>query len=403
MALVIDSTTTPKIEGTNHVPFTEGFGAEVADALQKVDNIKQNAEAITSYSGRNDIQPLSITHRKLGISQDTVIKLSIVIPIKDERDNVIPLYTELSHVIDSLDYPKNATEIIFVDDGSTDGSTPIMQALAACDPVVQLIIFRRNYGQTAALSAGFRFARGEIIITLDGDLQNDPADIPRLLAKMAEGYDLVSGWRRNRQDKMLSRRLPSIVANRLINKLIEGTNVQLHDFGCTLKAYKKGIVKNIRLYGEMHRFIPVFAAWLGVNVTEIEVHHRPRVNGVAKYNLSRVTRVIFDLIVVRFFADYLTRPIQFFGKIAKKLTTWGLIGLGGVGVLSYLNWLPFSLDTIFLSTALLLMGALQIVLVGLLGEILVRSYFEGQDKDPYVIKDIISNSEEDKPCAESLA
>ncbi|KPA12073.1 glycosyl transferase family 2, partial [Candidatus Magnetomorum sp. HK-1] len=186
---------------------------------------------------------------------------------------------------------------------------------------VKVIQFRRNYGQTAAISAGFKYCSGSVVITIDGDLQNDPDDIPKLLEKMAEGYDLVSGWRKNRKDKLLSRKIPSLIANKIINKLIAGTGVKLNDYGCTLKAYKRGIVKNINLYGEMHRFIPVFAAWLGVNITEIPVNHRKRIKGEAKYNLSRVSRVIFDLVLVRFYSDYLTRPIKFFGKIAKLLST----------------------------------------------------------------------------------
>jgi len=211
--------------------------------------------------------------------------------------------------------PQDTEElIIFIDDGSTDTSLQKLTEISNTDERVKIIQFRKNYGQTAALSAGFKYAHGNVIITMDGDLQNDPADIPLLLEKMAEGYDLVNGWRKNRQDKNLSRKIPSKIANMIINKLIEGTKIQLHDFGCTLKAYKRGITKNIHLYGEMHRFIPVFAAWLGVKVAEIPVHHHPRIHGNAKYNLSRVPRVILDLLVVRFFSDSLTRPIQFFGK-----------------------------------------------------------------------------------------
>ncbi len=321
----------------------------------------------------------------------TKVGLSVVVPVFNEQDNVPVLYGELLETLKSL---KQEFEIIFVDDGSTDKSKDTLAAIAAKDMRVKVILFRRNYGQTAALSAGFKYARGDVVVTLDADLQNDPADIPKLLAKMAEGYDLVNGWRKDRQDKMMSRKIPSMIANRIINKLIEGTNVQLRDFGCTLKAYKKGIVKNIHLYGEMHRFIPVFAAWIGVKVAEIPVHHRPRIHGTPKYNLSRVSRVIFDLIVVRFFSDYMTRPIQFFGKIAKRIFTWGILIIVVLSTLGLLKILPISLNTILLLIALLLFSALQMLTMGLIGELMIRFYFEVQHKDYYVVESISNDSEQ---------
>lgn len=316
------------------------------------------------------------------------IGLSIVIPILNEKENIPLLHEELSAVLKNL---KESYEVVFINDGSTDGSGEVLEELAAKDENVRVIQFRRNYGQTASMNAGFKYARGSVVITLDGDLQNDPADIPRLLEKMAEGYDLVSGWRKNRQDKWLTRKIPSILANWIINKLIEGTGVQLHDFGCTLKAYKRGIIKNVQLYGEMHRFIPVFAAWLGVKIAEIPVNHRPRKYGSAKYNLSRVSRVVFDLIVVRFFSDYVTRPIQFFGKIAKKVAGIGLTGIAVLSCLSFFAHLPVSLNTLILLTAILFFACLQILFAGLLGEIMIRSYFEGQKKDYYVVERIIND------------
>jgi glycosyltransferase involved in cell wall biosynthesis/Tfp pilus assembly protein PilF len=315
------------------------------------------------------------------------IDLSIVIPIYNEAENVPILHEKLSAVLIPLN---RKYEIVFVDDGSTDEGRRIMADLALTDPTVRVIRFRRNYGQTAALSAGFKYAHGKVIITLDGDLQNDPADIPRLLEKMAEGYDLVNGWRKNRQDKAFTRRFPSWVANRIINKLIEGTGIQLNDFGCTLKAYKRGIVKNIRLYGEMHRFIPVFAAWLGVRVAEIPVNHHPRIHGYAKYNLSRVSRVIFDLLVVRFFSDYMTRPIQFFGKIAKKMATWGFSLLALTGLVKCFVHIPVSVDALLVLGTILGMSCGQIVIMGLLGEIMIRHYFEGQGKDNFIVEKVIT-------------
>jgi glycosyltransferase involved in cell wall biosynthesis/Flp pilus assembly protein TadD len=319
------------------------------------------------------------------------IGLSIVVPVFNEEENIPVLYDELTATLKTL---KQNYEIIFIDDGSVDRSREALADIAHRDKRVKVIVFRRNYGQTAALGAGFKYAQGEVVITLDADLQNDPADIPRLLQKMAEGYDLVNGWRKERQDKLWTRKIPSMIANRIINKLIEGTSVQLRDFGCTLKAYKKGIVKNIHLYGEMHRFIPVFAAWIGVKVTEMPVNHRPRLHGKAKYNLSRVSRVVFDLIVVRFFSDYMTRPIQFFGKIARKMSGYGSIVIVLLSLSGLLKILPVSLNTVLLLTALLFFSALQMLTMGLIGELMIRFYFEVQHKDYYVVESIMNDPEQ---------
>jgi glycosyltransferase involved in cell wall biosynthesis/Flp pilus assembly protein TadD len=371
---------------------------EIAELSKVIVSAKVSAESIVTapkkelrFSDQSfQIAPMQIIEKfGAGISADN-IGLSIVVPIYNEEDNIPILYKELNDVLKTL---KQEYEIILVDDGSKDKSREVMTALAKDDNRVKVVFFRRNYGQTAAISAGFKYAHGDVIITLDADLQNDPADIPKLLQKMSEGYDLVNGWRKNRQDKVFTRKVPSMIANRIINKLIEGTNVQLRDFGCTLKAYKKGIVKNIHLYGEMHRFIPVFAAWIGVNVTEIPVNHRPRIHGTAKYNLSRVSRVIFDLIVVRFFSDYMTRPIQFFGKIAKTITGYGLIAIAGLSVFGLTHLLPISLNTVLLLTALLLFSSLQLLTMGLIGELMIRFYFEVQNKDSYVVERILNDTE----------
>lgn len=337
------------------------------------------------------IAPLTMIEQFGRQKSQTTVGLSIVVPIYNEEENIPVLYKEIVDVLKNL---KQEYEIVFVNDGSTDKSQTILSEIAVYDKRVKVISFRRNYGQTAALGAGFKYALGEVVVTLDADLQNDPADIPKLLQKMSEGYDLVNGWRKARQDKMFTRKIPSMIANRIINKLIEGTNVQLRDFGCTLKAYKKGIVKNIHLYGEMHRFIPVFAAWLGVKVAEIPVNHRPRLHGVAKYNLSRVSRVIFDLIVVRFFSDYMTRPIQFFGKVARKITSLGLIVITLLSLLGLFKVLPISLNTVLLLTALLLFSGLQMLTIGLIGELMIRYYFEAQHKDYYVVENILNDSEQ---------
>ncbi len=371
---------------------------EVAEliALATTTKAAHNSDTVgstnLSFSNQSySIAPLAIVKEfgeKLCASTS---RLSIVVPIYNEVENIPILYQELTGVLKNL---REEYEIIFVNDGSKDGSREVLNSLACDDRRIAVIHFRRNYGQTAALGAGFKYSHGDVVITLDADLQNDPADIPRLLEKMAEGYDLVNGWRKKRQDKALTRRLPSMIANRIINKLIEGTGVQLNDFGCTLKAYKKGIVKNIHLYGEMHRFIPVFAAWLGVKVAEIPVNHRPRVHGVAKYNLSRVSRVIFDLVVVRFFSDYMTRPIQFFGKIAKNITTYGLLGIILLSALGLTHTLPISLNTILILIAILLLGGMQILFLGLLGEVMIRFYFEVQKKDYFVVESVINRTEQ---------
>ena len=364
---------------------------QLGATLTQNGGVQTDAETELSFSDQLfQIKPLRIIKRFGDAKRFEPVALSVVVPLFNEEDNIPLLYGKLITVLGTL---QQAYEIVFVDDGSTDESRRVLSGIAAEDPHVKVIQFRRNYGQTAALNAGFKYARGSVVVTMDGDLQNDPADIPKLLEKMAEGYDLVSGWRKQRQDTFVTRKIPSFVANRIINKLIEGTGVQLHDFGCTLKAYKRGIIKNIHLYGEMHRFIPVFAAWLGVKVAEIPVNHLPRQFGVAKYNLSRVSRVIFDLIVVRFFADYMTRPIQFFGKIAKNLTGAGMLAILLLVLMNWVTPIKISASAIVLLMGLLLFGVLQILSMGLLGEIMIRSYFETQGKDYYVVESVLNDEE----------
>ena len=373
--------------------------AHVAEALPcdaQTDGLKAHINALRK--GQAKSKNLVIAGHNVDIARMDILPeftakttselpLSLVIPLKDELDNTKILYREILEALAPLDMPY---EIIFIDDGSTDGTREVLASLAEADSRVRVICFRRNYGQTAALSAGFKMARGRVVVTLDGDLQNDPKDIPRLLAKMSEGYDLVSGWRKDRKDTLITRKIPSRIANGIINKLISGTGIQLHDFGCTLKAYKSEIIKNIHLYGEMHRFIPVFAAWLGVRVAELPVNHRPRVHGNAKYGLSRVSRVIFDLIVVRFFADFMTRPIQFFGRAAKLALKLGLASLLILLGLSLGGLLPLKADTFLILGSILTMACLQILLMGLTGEILIRHYFEAQRKDHYVIEKVLN-------------
>lgn len=305
--------------------------------------------------------------------------LSIVIPVFNEEENIPILADEIRRALE----PQGMVyEVIAVDDGSTDGSWSRLEAVRAADPRWILVALRRNFGQTAALSAGFDHARGKVIVPLDGDLQNDPADIPRLLALAAE-YDIVSGWRKNRQDRFLSRRLPSLLANWLISRV---TGIRLHDYGCTLKAYRREVVEHLRLYGEMHRFIPAIASWMGITIVEVETHHRPRRFGRSKYGITRTVRVVLDLITVKFLLSFATRPIQVFGMLGV-----GAVGTG-VAIGAYLTALKLFLGAqiggrplLFLAVLLIVVGV-QFVVMGLLGEMLVRVYHESQRKPIYMVK-----------------
>lgn len=308
--------------------------------------------------------------------------ISIVIPIYNERENIEELYERLKRALSDFDY-----EIVFVDDGSKDGSTEIIREIAQKDGRVKGVILKRNYGQTAALSAGFEVAKGDIIITMDGDLQNDPEDIPRLLEKIREGYDVVSGWRRNRKDPLIKRRLPSSIANWIISKI---TGVNLHDYGCTLKAYKREILEDLSLYGELHRFIPALASMNGAKVTEIVVKHHPRRRGKSKYGLERIPKVLLDTLLVKFLLSYRTRPLHLLGG-------WGLISFfAGFLIALYLSiqklfWgIELSRRPILLLAVLLMLAGIQLISTGLLAEMLMRTYYESQGKKPYSIKEIVT-------------
>ncbi|HEY2941632.1 MAG TPA: glycosyltransferase family 2 protein [Vicinamibacteria bacterium] len=311
----------------------------------------------------------------------TAPRISVVIPVYNEAENVADLHRELTSSLLSLGQPY---EIILVDDGSTDSSLERLLALESADPRVRVLRLRRNFGQTAAFSAGFDHARGEIVVTSDGDLQNDPADIPRLVAKLDEGYDMVCGWRRQRRDPV-SKRIPSWFANRIISA---ATGVHLHDYGCSLKAIRSEVVKGLRLYGEMHRFIPAVASWMGVTLAEVPVNHRPRTRGRSKYGLGRTVRVLLDLFTVKFLLAYGTRPAHLFGQLG--------LAFGGLGmlILAYLFYVKFFEDTAIAGRPLLLVGfvlflfGVILVSVGLLAEILVRIYHESQGKPIYVVKEL---------------
>ncbi len=312
-------------------------------------------------------------------SSESQPEISVVIPIYNEVENVDALCSALHAALDPTgrDY-----EVVLVDDGSTDGSGERLLALADGDAHLQVLRLRRNFGQTAAFSAGFDHARGEVVVTSDGDLQNDPADIPRLVELLDERVDMVCGWRRKRHDP-LSKRIPSWFGNRLISW---ATGVHLHDYGCSLKVMRAEVAKGLRLYGEMHRFIPAVASWMGVALVEVPVNHRPRTRGRSKYGLGRITRVILDLLTVKFLGVYGTRPAHLFGLMG--------LGFGGVGmgILGYLAFLRLFLDTAIGGRPLLQLGVLLFLTgvifinFGLLGELLVRTYHESQGKPTYVLR-----------------
>jgi len=315
--------------------------------------------------------------------------VSVVIPVFNEAENLQELHTEL---VTALEKPGRSFEIILIDDGSTDTSWTVLKDLQQKDNRVKLIRLRRNFGQTAALAAGFDYARGDIIVSLDADLQNDPNDIPLLIRKIEEGNDIVSGWRRSRKDRFFSRRLPSIIANGLISRL---TRVRLHDYGCTLKAFRREVIKSVKLYGELHRFIPAIASQLGVSIAEVEVNHRPRKHGKSKYSIFRFTKVILDMLTVKFLLSYSTRPLQIFG----------LLGLGS-GLLGFIisGWLTYQRLFLGVSLAnrpLLLLGILlmvtgfQFITLGLLAEIMVRAYHESSGKTIYAVREVVDSEAEE--------
>jgi glycosyltransferase involved in cell wall biosynthesis len=309
-------------------------------------------------------------------------ELSVVIPVYDEVDNLAPLFAELRVALDALRRP---AEIVAVDDGSTDGSFKRLLELAAREPRLRVVRLARNYGQTAALAAGIEHARGAVIVSLDADMQNDPADIPRLLAALEDDVDVVNGWRTPRRDPLITRRLPSRLANWLIS-VVTGTT--LHDFGCTLRAMRAGIAKELRLYGELHRFIPALAVDLGARVVEVPVHHRPRTKGRSKYGLSRTVRVLLDLLTVKFLSGFSTRPIQLFGLVGLPFAVAGALLTAELGFERIVLGVRLGGRPIVLLAILLVVVGVQFVSLGLLGEMLVRTYHESQAKPIYRVRDV---------------
>jgi glycosyltransferase involved in cell wall biosynthesis len=356
-----------------------------ANHLRLLHRVSDTQDWTVEYWGPHDTNGMSRYAYSLTPIEDESQKvdLSIIVPLYNEEESIELLNSRIFSVLDEMD---QTAEVIYVDDGSKDGTAAILKRLSQTDDRIRVIRLRRNFGQTAAFSAGFDFSYGDIVITLDGDLQNDPSDIPTLLEKMSEGYDIVSGWRKNRKDFFLTRRIPSQIANSLISKV---TGVELHDYGCSLKAYRRDVVKNINLYGDMHRFIPALASWMGIEVAEIPVNHSPRKYGKSKYGLGRTIKVILDLLTVKFLLDYATRPIQIFGLV-------GLLSfLVGSGIGLYLTTLRLVFaqaigdrPLLLLSVLLVLVG-INLIIMGLLGELVVRTYHEAQGKPIYTIREIM--------------
>src|SRR5882672_10939720 len=312
--------------------------------------------------------------------------ISIFLPVKDEEPNLLLLHDKLDQALQTLG---RTAEIIYVDDGSTDGSLRILRHLAEMDRRVRVVALRRNYGQTAAMAAGIDAARGEVLIPMDADLQNDPVDIARLLAKLDEGYDVVSGWRKHRQDKLITRKIPSMIANRVISWI---GGVPLHDYGCSLKAYRRESLADVHLYGEMHRFIPIYASWSGARVTEIPVEHHARTMGKSKYGLSRTIKVVFDLMTIKFMASYQTKPLYVFGWCGLLTFMVSFFCAVLAFLMKYANW-PHHADFVqtplpVLTMVMLVLG-IQFFLMGLLAEMQVRTYHESQAKPIYAIRERI--------------
>jgi dolichol-phosphate mannosyltransferase len=309
--------------------------------------------------------------------------LSVVIPVYNEAENLLPLCSDVTEALLGMPGP---FEILFVDDGSTDGSAEIIRELARKEETIKLVVLRRNFGQTAAMMAGIDHARGDVIVVMDGDGQNDPADIPALLDALAGGYDVVSGWRRDRKDGWL-RVLLSRVANALISRV---SGLRLHDYGCSLKAYRREVIESVRLYGEMHRFIPIYASWWGARVTEIPVNHRPRLEGSSNYGLERIAKVFLDLLVVQFLGRYETKPIYVFGGFG--LMCWGISLLSG----GYAVYRKLFDDTSFILTPLPLLSVMAFItgvlsiLMGFLAELQVRTYYESQQRTPYAVRNTLN-------------
>ena len=334
-----------------------------------------------------------MTHTPEVLEALTMPEISVIIPVYNEAENIDELYEKL---VESLSQLGRSWEAVIIDDGSTDGSYRALKNVTAQDKRFQIVKFVRNFGQTAALAAGIDHARGKIIIPMDADLQNDPADIKKLLDKMNEGYDVVSGWRKDRHDTFFNRVLPSLIANKLISSI---SGVRLHDYGCSLKAYKREVIKGIKLYGEMHRFVPIYASWQGARVSEIPVTHHARKHGTSKYGIDRTIKVVLDLITVKFMSDYFTKPIYVFGYAAIASFCVSFFAFIWMVILKYFFETTFIETPLPVLIAMFFMLGVQFILMGLLAEILMRTYHESQGKSIYIVD---SSQEEPQSTADSV-
>lgn len=339
--------------------------------------------AVCDFFCKNTNPTRERDQQQVSANQNPSPEVSLIVPVYNEEKNVPLLYDAIIAAMKDVDH----YEVIMVDDGSTDNSPNIIAALAEKDTRIKMLQFRKNFGQTAAMAAGIDHASGSILIPLDADMQNDPADIPAMLKKLDEGYDLVSGWRKSRKDPFFTRKVPSVIANKIISFI---TKVPIHDFGCTLKAYRREIIEDVKLYGEMHRLIPAYAMWRGAKVTEMVVNHHPRKHGVTKYGLERTLKVVLDLITVKFLGSFVTKPSYLFGGMG-ILCFLGAFASGMATILRKVIWgEPMITTPLLLLTVLLLVLGVQLILIGLLAELMVRIYHESQMKQTYYIKRTIN-------------
>jgi glycosyltransferase involved in cell wall biosynthesis len=310
--------------------------------------------------------------------------ISIVLPVYNEQENITLQY---QHIVESLKTSGLKYEIIFVDDGSEDRSVEILEDIAQKDKRVKLVVFRRNFGQTAAMAAGIDYSAGDIVIFMDSDLQNDAGDIPTLVKKIHEGYDVVSGWRKDRKDRLISRKIPSRIANWLIAKV---SGIHLHDLGCSLKAYRGEVIRQVKLYGEMHRFIPVHASWVGAKITEVPVQHHARKFGTSKYGIKRTFKVLLDLITVKFLGSYSTKPIYVFGGAGMALFFFSCVSGAAVILMKIFQGLSMNRNPLLFLTVLLILMSGMFIMLGILAELLIRIYHESQDKAPYTVREVVN-------------
>ena len=328
------------------------------------------------------------------ISEPTSYRsVSLVVPVYNEEDNIAPLFEQLRAVLDNL---KRPCEVVIVDDGSTDQTLPRLRKVIATDNRFCVVQFRKNYGQTAAMQAGLEYANGDVIVTLDGDLQNDPSDIPMMLAKIDEGYDLVHGWRKNRQDTLVTRKIPSLIANKIISYV---TRFPIHDLGCTLKAMRREIADELELYGEMHRFIPILANWRGAKCVEVETKHHARKFGTTKYGLSRTIRVVLDLITVKYMLDYYTSPMKLFGRIGLGIMAAGMASMAGVVAMKIFGNVDMTGNPLLLLGVMFTLMSLQALSVGLLGEATTRLYYTRDSRRPFTVREVLGREPTTIPIA----